>query len=124
MLDQSTPVTLTYRPDGKGEFTTVNLPGQLVSFNGDNYLAVNFGDWKGCFNFSGHITVTTVVKMDQPPTTPPPTPPKTPPKTPVTPAAPTSLPNTGAGNIAAVAGGATILGATLYRRRLLRSLTK
>jgi len=50
-----------------------------------------------------------------------PTPPVTPP---ATPKAPTALPNTGAGNVAAVAGGASILGAFLYRRRLSRSLAQ
>jgi len=52
-----------------------------------------------------------------------PTPPVTPPAT-QTPAAPKALPNTGAGNVAGIAGGASILGAFLYRRRLSRSLAQ
>jgi uncharacterized repeat protein (TIGR01451 family) len=56
------------------------------------------------------------------PTTPPVTPPSTP-KPPVTPA-PTKLVNTGPGDVAAVAGGATFLGSFLYRRRLARSLSE
>jgi LPXTG-motif cell wall-anchored protein len=115
-FDKSAPLTLTYRPNGQGDFVTANVPANMVNFASDNYLTVNFGDWHGCFNYSALMTVTAVVHTQ--PTTPPPT---TPPSTPKT---PTSLPNTGAGNVAAVAGGAAILGTALYRRRLTRSLSK
>lgn len=117
-FDKNTPLTLTYRPDGVGDFTTVNIPASWVNMASDNYLTVNLGDWQGCFNYSGAITVTAVVKTEQTPPVTPPTPTK--PQKP----APTSLPNTGAGNVAAVAAGATILGTALYRRHLRRSLTE
>jgi uncharacterized repeat protein (TIGR01451 family) len=44
--------------------------------------------------------------------------------TPTTPAAPTTLVNTGAGDVFAIAGVATLAGAFLYRLRLSRSLSK
>lgn len=54
-----------------------------------------------------------------------PTPPVTPPAKTKTPVAPAStLPNTGPGEVAAIVVGVSILGATLYRYRLTRSLTK
>ncbi len=117
-FDRNTPLTLTYRPGGQGDFVTMNIPAEMVNIASDGYLSVNFGDWHGCFNYGGLMTVTAVVKTDQkPPVTPP-----TKPKTPVTPAS--TLPNTGPGEVAAAVVGASILGTALYRYRLTRSLSK
>jgi hypothetical protein len=96
-----------YAPDGKNR--------QLVSV-GDNIVTGNgasLGDLNGCFQYSGYVTLQVKVSMPGTPVTPP-----------TTPAAPTKLVNTGAGDVVAVAGGASILGAALYRRRLSRSLSK
>jgi uncharacterized repeat protein (TIGR01451 family) len=56
-------------------------------------------------------------KVNCPPTETPKTPPTTTTTT-------TSLPNTGPGDVAAVAGGASVLGSYLYRRRLARNLDR
>lgn len=73
------------------------------------------GDLKGCFQFSGYVTLTVKVHMSTPPVTPPVTPPKTPtpPTTPpVTPT--TELPNTGAGNVIGMFAGVSIAGAIAH----------
>lgn len=119
-FDKTAPVNITYRPNGTGDFVTRALPS--ASFANDSTLNANFGDWKGCFNYSALVTVTAVVHMDQTP--PPVTPPVTPPATVVKPAAAKQLPNTGAGDVAAIAAGAGILGMIGYRRFLSRRLAK
>lgn len=79
------------------------------------------GDMHGCFAYSGYVTLRIKVVMDEKPPVTPPTPEK---PTPVTPVKPTTLPKTGAGDVAAVVAGATILGAIAHRlftsRRLAR----
>jgi hypothetical protein len=67
-FDQSTPVQITYRPNGTGDFVTRNLP--VASFANDNLLNANFGDWKGCFEYGALVTMTVIVKMDQQPPEP------------------------------------------------------
>jgi len=98
-LDSSSPVMVTYRPNGQGNYVTNTLPN--VVFNGNSWSA-NVGDWKGCFNYAALITFNAVVHM---PTTP------TPPVTPVTPVSKTTvLPNTGAGDVLGIFAGASAVG--------------
>lgn len=116
-FDKSAPVYINYRPNGTGETVTRVLPS--ASFANDSTLNANFGDWKGCFEYSAIVTATVIAHV---PTTPPPvTPPTTPPTTTVT-SKPTVLPNTGAGDVAAIVAVATVAGALGYRRFLSRRL--
>jgi hypothetical protein len=69
-FDTSSPVQISYRPNGTGDTVTRNLPSASFA-NGNRVLNANFGDWKGCFEYSALVTMTVVVKMDE---TPPPTP--------------------------------------------------
>lgn len=121
-FDSSQPVQVTYRPNGTGNYVTRTLPSaSLVS---DHALSANFGDWKGCFEYSALVTMTVVVHMDTPPTPQPPvTPPvvtTSKPKPPV--ATPTTLVNTGPGEVAGIVAAASAVGTIAYRRVLGRRL--
>ncbi len=94
-LDTSSPVMVTYRPNGVGDYVTNTLPN--VTFSGTNSWTSNVGDWHGCFNYSAVITFTAIVHV---PTTP------TPPVTTTT----KTLPNTGAGDILGIFAGASAVG--------------
>lgn len=86
----------------------------IVTQNG-----ASLGDINGCFQYSGYVTVQVKVTMktDTPPVTPPETP-----QTPGTPqvTTPEVLPNTGAGDVAAIAAATSLAGAFGYRRFLSR----
>lgn len=116
-FDTAAPATITYRPNGQGAQVTRDLPNSIVSFANNSTMNANFGDWNGCFEYSAIITVTAVVHMDS-------TPPTTPPTTTTTSSKPTTLPNTGAGDVAAIAAGATAAGMLGYRRFLSRRLSR
>ncbi|MDL2363162.1 MAG: hypothetical protein QFB86_02135 [Patescibacteria group bacterium] len=125
VFDKTAPVTVTYRPNGTGEFVTRTLPG--AAFASDSTLNASLGDMKGCFNYASIITVTAIVHMDAtpvPPVTPPVVTPPAVTKAKPTVAAPTTLPNTGAGDVAAIAAGAGLAGSFGYRRFLSRRLAK
>lgn len=115
-FDESQPVTITYRPNGQGDFVTRTLPS--ASFASDHVLNANFGDWHGCFNFAALITVKAKITMPTTPPPPPVTPPTTPPATPPA-AAPTQLVNTGPGDVAAIVAVVTVIGTLGYRRWIL-----
>lgn len=112
-FDKSAPVQVTYRPNGTGSTVTKTL--SLASFANDSTLNANFGNWKGCFEYSALVTMTVVVhskeippppKPPKPPVTPPETPPQTPPK---------SLPNTGPGAVLATFLGVSSASALLHQ---------
>ena len=112
-FDQSSPVQVTYRPNGTGNFVTRNLPG--ASFVRDNVMEANVGDWHGCFPYSALVTMKVKVNMPSTPSTP------VTPQTPATPAQPTTtaLPQTGAetAGLAGIGGtGAIGYGVMAYRR--------
>jgi hypothetical protein len=67
-FDQSSPVQVSYRPNGTGDTVIKTL--WSASFSNPQTLNANFGDWKGCFNYSALITAIVVVHMDQTPTPP------------------------------------------------------
>jgi hypothetical protein len=98
----------THKPNGQNEVTD-KLNDTIVGSNG-TFL----GDIRGCFQYSGYVTLKVKVNM---PTTP--TPPVTPP---ATPAAPTTLVNTGPGEVAALFAVAMIGGTLGYRYFLGRRL--
>jgi len=118
-FDKSAPVNVSYRPNGQGDTVTRQLPS--ASFADDYTLTANFGDWKGCFEYSAIITFTAIIKTEE---KPPVTPPTTPPTTPGKPAAPAELPKTGAGDVVAVVAGATVLGAIAHRLFTSRRLSR
>lgn len=66
-FDQSSPVQVSYRPNGQGDYVIRTLPS--YSFSNAQTLNATFGDWKGCFEYSALVTMVVVVHMDQ---TPPP----------------------------------------------------
>jgi hypothetical protein len=121
--------TLTFK--GDKAFTLAYVPGSAKverRLDGQNWTVesisdsvvttgANLGDWKGCFEYSGFVTLTVKVAMDTP-TTP------VTPVTPVTPAKPVSLPKTGPAEVVATVAGVSILGAMAHRlfagRRLNR----
>jgi len=106
----------TNKPNGQTEVTT-KLNDKIISGDG-----VYLGDIRGCFQYSGYVTLKVKVTM---PTTPtPPKPPVTPPTTtpPTTPAAPTTLVNAGPGEVAALFAVAMIAGTIGYRQYLSRQL--
>jgi hypothetical protein len=117
-----------YKPDGVNA-TTVALGDNIVSGNG-----ASLGDINGCFQYSGYVTLQVKVSMPstpvppKPPVTPPTPPVVTPPSTPtpVTPAVakPAALVNTGAGDVAGIAAGASLAGSFGYRRFLSRRIAK
>lgn len=115
-FDKSAPVNVTYRPNGQGDYVTRAVPN--ANFSNDHTLNADFGDWKGCFEYSALVTFTAVVTMDEE------TPPVTPPTTPTTPGAPEELPKTGAGDVVATVAGATILGAIAHRLFTSRRLSR
>lgn len=124
VFDKNSPVNATYRQNGEGDFVTRTLPG--ANFISDTTMNASLGDMDGCFNYATIITMTAVVKMDEtPPVVPPTTPPTTPPATPTTPTTPGKLPETGAGETAAIAAVvATVAGALGYHRFMSRRLVK
>lgn len=66
-FDKSSPVQVTYRPNGQGDFVTRTL--QSASFVSDQDMHADLGDFHGCFNFSELVTMTVVIHEK---TTPPP----------------------------------------------------
>lgn len=116
-FDKSAPVEVTYRPNGTGDFVTKTL--HTASFSNDHTMNVNFGNYKGCFEYSALVTMKVKVKMDKP-EVPPETPPETPEK-PKTPEAPGKLPETGPGAVIAGFIGVSSVSGIAYhfiRRRL------
>jgi hypothetical protein len=67
-FDKDAPVQITYRPNGTGDYVTRTVPA--YAFSNDQTLNANFGDWKGCFEYSALVTMTVVVQMDQQPPQP------------------------------------------------------
>lgn len=90
-----------YKPDGTN-MTSAKLNDSIVA------TGASLGDIHGCFQYSGYVTLSVKVKMEEtPPVTPPVTPPTTPPTTtPPTPGktapTPSALPATGPADVAAV----------------------
>jgi hypothetical protein len=131
--DNANPGTIndTMSLYGDNAFTMQYVPGSAtfahkmdgVHMNNDKINdsivanGASLGDMLGCFQYSGYVTLQVKVNMPTTPVTPPE---KKPPVT--TPQQPTTLVNTGAGDVAAIAAGATIVGAALYRRMLGRRL--
>lgn len=58
-FDKSSPVQVTYRPNGQGGYVTRTL--QTASFVSDQDLHASLGDFKGCFNYAELITMTVVI---------------------------------------------------------------
>lgn len=65
-FDKSSPVQVTYRPNGQGGYVTRTL--QSANFTSDQTLHASLGDFKGCFNFAELVTMTVVIHQK---TTPP-----------------------------------------------------
>jgi len=121
------PFTLSYVPgsakverrlDGKN-WTTTAVSDSIVT------TGANLGDWKGCFEYSGFVTLRVKVTMDTPETPEKPEKPEEkPPVTPPKEVKPTVLPKTGAADVVATVAGVSILGAIAHRlftsRRLAR----
>ena len=123
-FDKNSPVQITYRPNGTGDYVTRTAPG--AAFTNDQTMVANFGDWKGCFQYSALVTMQVKVSMPTTPT-PPVTPPTTPPTTTTTTtttSTPTTLVNTGAGSVAAIFAAASAAGYAVYRFVLGRRLSR
>ncbi len=104
-----------HKPDGTN-MVSEKLNDTIVGSNG-TFL----GDMKGCFEYSGYVTLKVKVNMPTTPT-PPETPPTTPPTTTTT--TPTTLVNTGPGEVAALFAVAMIAGTIGYRQYLSRRLSR
>lgn len=104
----------THKMDGVNE-TTDKINDSIVA-NG-----ASLGDILGCFQYSGYVLLQVKVNMPTTPTPPEPKPPVTPPTTTVT-SKPTVLPNTGAGEVAALFAAVSAAGAVAYRVVLGRRL--
>lgn len=132
--------SFSHKPDG------INLVNTAV---GDNIVTTgaNLGDIKGCFAFSGYVTLKVKVKMAAAPVVTPPavtppavtppavtppavtpprvTPPVVTPPAAVTPEQPAALPDTGAElGLAGMAGTGTVAAATMAYRRSRKSLAE
>lgn len=113
------PFTLSYVPgsakverrlDGQN-WTTQSISDSIVT------TGANLGDWKGCFEYSGFVTLTVKVAMDTPTTPVTPT-------TPATPTTPKSLPKTGPAEVVATVAGVSILGTIAHRLFTSRRLSR
>lgn len=102
------------RLDGQN-WTTTAVNDSIVT------TGANLGDWKGCFEYSGFVTLNVKVKADETPT-PPTTPEK--PVTPAKPTTPAELPKTGAGDVIATVAGVSILAALAHRLFTSRRLSR
>ena len=58
-FDKSSPVQVTYRPNGQGGYVTRTL--QTANFVSNQDLHASLGDFKGCFNYAELITMTVVI---------------------------------------------------------------
>ncbi len=109
------PFTLDYVP-GSASFMHKADGVNLVTESVNDVIAsgngASLGDIHGCFEFSGYVTMKVKVKMDTQPVPP------TPPQPPVTPAqpevAPSALPNTGPGDVAAIFFAVTTASSVAY----------
>lgn len=115
----------THKPDGTNEVAD-KLNDTIVGSNG-----VYLGDIHGCFQYSGYVTLKVKVNMPSTPKPPtPPTPPVTPPTTPPTPTTtttttqPTTLVNTGPGDVIGAFSAVSVAGALGYRFYLSRRLAR
>lgn len=79
----------------------------------------SLGGIRGCFQYSGYVTLKVKVSMPTTPTTPPVTTTTTP-----TPVKPTTLVNTGAGSVLGMFAAVTALGAVAYRKVISRRLSE
>jgi len=61
-VDQNSPVSITSRINGEGDFITRPISGTAMS--GVDNFSVNLGDWPGGFKNHGSITFVAVVRMN------------------------------------------------------------
>jgi hypothetical protein len=62
VIDRNSPVNVTSRVNGEGDFVTRTLSG--VSFEDNNNFSVNLGDWDGGFKNHGSVTFVAIVQMN------------------------------------------------------------
>ncbi len=135
--DNASPVTIndTMQLAASGNMTVSYVPGSAQFQHAPDGVNVHtdavddsivtkdgasLGGIKGCFQYSGYVTLKVKVSIPSTPT-PPVTPPTT---TTTTPAAPTQLVNTGAGSVIGIFAAATAAGAAAYRFVLGRRLSR
>lgn len=107
----------THKMDGVNE-TTDTINDSIVA-NG-----ASLGDILGCFQYSGYVLLQVKVTMPTTPVPPQPPKPPVPPATTTVTSKPTSLPNTGAGEVLGIFAAVTAAGAAAYRVVLGRRLSR
>ena len=123
-LASTDKMTVSYVP-GSAQFQhSVDGTTQRVDTVDDSVVnrdGASLGSIKGCFQYSGYVTLKVKVSIPSTPK-PPVTPPTT--TTTSTPATPTKLVNTGAGSVIGIFAAATAAGAAAYRVVLGRRLSR